>query len=98
MLKIEDIVKEYIDVKINLNLTFGSILDELGIEYETFVFYDEYKSICLDLEMYNKELSDEQISRIGEKTGFEFRKVEVIGKKFPFGNGDEINYTYVFEC
>lgn len=94
----EDLIEDYVKAKIDLNVKFGSVLDELNIEYESFCFYDEFKSVCLDLEMHNKELSDEEIEKIIEKTGFDFLKVEIKGKKFPFGNGEEIDYTYVFEC
>lgn len=97
-MSLESIIKEYIEVKINMNLSLGSILEELKIEYESFNFYDEYKSIFVGIEMHNIELSEDDIEKITEKTGFEFRKVNVSGKKFPYGNGDEIDYTYIFEC
>ena len=94
----EGLIKCYVEAKIDLNTKFGSLLDELDIEYESFCFYDEFKSVCLDLEMHNKELSDEEIEKIVEKTDFEFLKVEIKGKKFPYDNGEEIDYVYVFEC
>lgn len=94
----EDLIKGYVEAKIDLNPKFGSVLDELAIEYESFCFYDEFKSVCLDLEMHNKELSEAEIEKIMEKTGFEFLKVEIKGKRFPYGNGEEIDYVYVFEC